>query len=606
MSVFGKLIKESPEYVDDILRALRGEASDATTKLGSGKNLEPLQRLEADLADRARTQPKPGHPTNVVPDDLAAKQQFKLEGQPYTKEGVMRQEGVDLPAVRTNTLPETPSTFKPGDVDTTGRIISEAEDLANIKAGGPLRTEIKPEATGLADTAEKLQGSVDDLLSPGIVKGKAAVAAGTIGGGILALNQLGEDKDQKQEIQIPFKSKDDTQKVVEKVQEKKGILEKEETQSPEQAKKQAENKPVITEEDEQKVVQIGQKLFEDPKSVQKEDIDYLKMLQTAQENDNQSRFINNLLRAGTTIGAAIAGVKPDYSGVDALASQIGQTKQVKEQMEVDMGQKKLEAAQRELNDDKALRDPNSEISKQMRDSLVKAGYPVSSNVSAKNLKDMGVNVYNLLAQKQQQDVTLKAAQLKEGKGKQSFITGAQKTLLKPYQEFQKVNSAFRGVERFVSEKPSGPKDVALLYSFIKILDPGSVVREGEIQLTQRGMSLFEGLGLKAKRITDGQLLNDNFRREILNIGRQARDQAAQNYQEIARPFILNASSLGLNEDEMNKFDYMSASQGTQAPTMTQGQEKTVQVRRISDGATRVMPISKTTNLDKTKYEIIGQ
>jgi hypothetical protein len=292
-------------------------------------------------------------------------------------------------------------------------------------------------------------------------------------------------------------------------------------------------------------------------------MDYATMLVDAQRAENQQSLLNNLLRAGTTIGAAIAGVKPDYSGVESLEKQAGRgVAQIKQLMETDK-------AERELDNEKKMADPNSDISKQLRSLLVKAGYPVAENVSAKQLKDMGINPYNILAQDKQQRATLKAAELKEGKNKQSFITGAQKTLLKPYQDYQKVNSSYKAVEKFISEKPSGPKDVALLYNFIRTLDKSSAVKEGEIALSRQGMSLFDGLGLKAQRITSGQLLNDDFRREVLNIGRQAMEQEAKNYQEIARPFIVNAASMGMSEEDMNKFDYMSANK-----PKAMGQEQT--------------------------------
>ena len=173
--------------------------------------------------------------------------------------------------------------------------------------------------------------------------------------------------------------------------------------------------------------------------------------------------------------------------------------------------------------------------------------------------------------------------------------------MKPYQEFQKVNSSYNAVEKFISEKPSGAKDIAMLYSFIKTLDPGSMVKEGEIALSQRGMSMFEGLGLKAKRITSGELLNDDFRREILNIGRQAMEQASANYQEVAKPFIVNAASMGMSEEDMSKFDYMSANKpkamGQEQTTVsaqayTPKQEAAIKAYADSKGISREQAIQK--------------
>ena len=577
-----ELIEESPEQVAKIIRSLKGEADDAATKLGSGKNLEELKKAQEAIAEQARTSQPPAYPKNVVQDELANTQGFKLEGAPYTKEAVMVPEGSSIPAIRKQTLPEV--------IETTATKVDEAPVLTST----PSQMMSKASPSTLAETAEALKGSVDDALTPAMsLKKKLGIAAGATGTGATLMSMNGEEQPQLATPQQPI-AKVPTEAAPQIATKKEQKIEKD------QGISQVDTKALSN-----KLDQVMASLPKDqqPKTQEEADqmkMDYATMLVDAQRAENQQSLLNNLLRAGTTIGAAIAGVKPDYSGVESLEKQAGRgVAQIKQLMETDK-------AERDLDNERKMADPNSDVSKQLRGLLAKAGYPTGDKVSAKQLKDMGVNVYNLLAQEKQQQATLKAAELKEGKNKQSFITGAQKTLLKPYQEFQKVNSSYNAVEKFMSEKPSGAKDIAMLYSFIKTLDPGSMVKEGEIALSQRGMSMFEGLGLKAKRITSGELLNDDFRREILNIGRQAMEQASANYQEVAKPFIVNAASMGMSEEDMSKFDYMSANKPKETTTQQQQTNQMVTVERLSDGMKKVVPASVVTNMDKKKYKIIGQ
>jgi hypothetical protein len=441
----------------------------------------------------------------------------------------------------------------------------------------------KAPAKSLAETAESLKGSIDDVLNPGMSKSQKLM----VGGGLLGLGAAGLSMLPEENVQVPLLP---GEKPIPKAE------------TPEEAPKMTEE----VDSDKKAVTDMLNKAAKAPKPQKEEqkeeaELDLMKALIEAQRADNQSQFLNDLLRVGIQAGSAISRTKPDYEVANALAKGSRAVAGVQQLAEMRATENKLEKAKRELEDDKKMRDPNSELSKQLRAILTKAGYPVNEKVSAQNIKDMGVNAYNLLSQKQVIDSRQKADLLRDQKNQQAFIDGARKTLLKPFQEFQKIDTAFQSVEQFVNSKPSGPKDVALLYNFIRTLDPGSVVKEGEIALSRKGMSLFEDLGVKAKRITSGQLLSDDFRRGVLEIGRQQRDLAEKNYREIAQPFITNAAGMGMGEKEMNKFDYMSAKKETKKE---EAKPETVRVQRLSDGAVRLVPRSSTVNMDKNKYKIL--
>lgn len=84
-------------------------------------------------------------------------------------------------------------------------------------------------------------------------------------------------------------------------------------------------------------------------------------------------------------------------------------------------------------------------------------------------------------------------------------------------EFQ-GNKTFKDVEQmagYIESIRKAPKDgtgdLSLIYSFVKMLDPGSVVREGEIALSRSPTPLLEQLTQAYGRRAKGQLLDPELR-----------------------------------------------------------------------------------------------
>ncbi len=133
------------------------------------------------------------------------------------------------------------------------------------------------------------------------------------------------------------------------------------------------------------------------KAVYNSKADLLNALKAASSNDAR----NSILEGAIGVGAALGRSQADYTGLDSLKKQ---------------GQKPLEAYQdiqnQKLNDQKIQEgmdkqelgavenDPNSEISKTVRDALGKLGLQVPENTSAKQLKDQGVDISKLMTAKE--------------------------------------------------------------------------------------------------------------------------------------------------------------------------------------------------------------
>ena len=83
--------------------------------------------------------------------------------------------------------------------------------------------------------------------------------------------------------------------------------------------------------------------------------------------------------------------------------------------------------------------------------------------------------------------------------------------------FQVIDSA-KKIETALAQG-GGIQDIAALYGLIRNLDPESVVREGEVSLTQSGISKLGRLQLLGQKIVEDRTLTDKQRAEILQLTR---------------------------------------------------------------------------------------
>lgn len=80
------------------------------------------------------------------------------------------------------------------------------------------------------------------------------------------------------------------------------------------------------------------------------------------------------------------------------------------------------------------------------------------------------------------------------------------------------------------------EDMALIFSFMKILDPGSVVREGEFATAQKYTSFLDGLGVKLDTVTKGNLLSTKQRENIRNAMQSKFNLSQSAYDKVVKSF----------------------------------------------------------------------
>ena len=96
------------------------------------------------------------------------------------------------------------------------------------------------------------------------------------------------------------------------------------------------------------------------------------------------------------------------------------------------------------------------------------------------------------------------------------------------------------------ESPAGPGDLALIFSFMKVLDPGSVVRESEFATAQDAASFMQRLYGKSARFTTGGRLSDESRQEFLDTARNLFESQLAQQESLQQEYRVTADEFGLD------------------------------------------------------------
>ena len=139
-------------------------------------------------------------------------------------------------------------------------------------------------------------------------------------------------------------------------------------------------------------------------------------------------------------------------------------------------------------------------------------------------------------------------------------------------DFNSIQDQYTSMKAITDSGTGGPQDVALVYSFMKALDPTSVVRESEYDMAAQSGNLFQGWAAKYNGYLkeNGGKLPENVKKEFLNIINARLKAKTEQYNNYASQTREIAKRQGLNPDNVAiqfKFNPMSAtSSGTQGST----------------------------------------
>jgi NACalpha-BTF3-like transcription factor len=379
--VFQELSEKLGMSVDEIAEAFgKKQAQAPSVPVGSGKNLKALQ--QAKVGARDLNEPRL-YPKNITQDELAARDNFKLVGEPQTKDFTMVPEGTEVPTVFKGTSatsgapqPTTlPVSVSPIIDDISGSSLAKvADDIDAPKIGYNKNADIPD-----AEIIDKVNKMPEGPLKTAALKklGLLGLGAAGVAGGLSLLSD--DDKSPSSDFS-PVKIKGMPNQKSLPSGEKESATQKE------------QGVPVES---------LGEELkSEQTREPSSDRLPYMDMMQNAQQAASQNRLQAALLKAGMQAGAAIAGpdVKADYTAAEALAESAGiPVSDVKGLMETEAGAKKLKQLEEEMTDEAKMRDPNSEISKMIASAAIKAGLIKSgTKISAATLNKSGLNLTAIL------------------------------------------------------------------------------------------------------------------------------------------------------------------------------------------------------------------
>lgn len=144
--------------------------------------------------------------------------------------------------------------------------------------------------------------------------------------------------------------------------------------------------------------------------------------------------------------------------------------------------------------------------------------------------------------------------------KQTDIAGMRKEFEGKSDNFSTIRSNKAKIDALAQQPSNSANDLAILYSYIKLLDPGSVVREGEVQLTREG-SVPDQIVSEYKRLftTAGSRLGPEVRQQIVQNSATVYESGVQTQRALQERYSGLAQRAGFDPQDVVQ-DYTTQQQ----------------------------------------------
>lgn len=133
------------------------------------------------------------------------------------------------------------------------------------------------------------------------------------------------------------------------------------------------------------------------------------------------------------------------------------------------------------------------------------------------------------------------------------LTPAQASAVFKYQDdFARDSKGFVGIrdayQRVVTaaKKPDAAGDLSLIFGYMKMLDPNSVVREQEFANAQNAAGVPDQVRNLYNRALSGERLNPNQRQQFVGQARQLFDVAKRNQAQVSQQYSRRAQKFGID------------------------------------------------------------
>lgn len=143
------------------------------------------------------------------------------------------------------------------------------------------------------------------------------------------------------------------------------------------------------------------------------------------------------------------------------------------------------------------------------------------------------------------------------------------------QPFQVVRDAYG---RLISSNADAAGDIAMIFSYMRMLDPGSVVREGEFATAQNAAGIPDQVRNIYNKALSGERLNPDQRQMFKAQAKSYYDRAEQDYKALEGQFIGAAQAYGFDPGRVIPVYPPLPSDLPAAPGSTKGQDRVMQGR----------------------------
>lgn len=171
----------------------------------------------------------------------------------------------------------------------------------------------------------------------------------------------------------------------------------------------------------------------------------------------------------------------------------------------------------------------------------------------KGAKELEVLKSNLkrLDEQRQQELKTTEQEVKSAKTKFDQATKIRDQLQKQpqIQDFNKIESSFGRIQA-AAEDPSAAGDLALIFNFMKMLDPGSVVRESEFATAANAAGVPDRIRAQFNRVLEGERLAPNTRKDFVGRADKIFNKQVKLTERIEKDFVKLAERFGLERDDI--------------------------------------------------------
>lgn len=214
------------------------------------------------------------------------------------------------------------------------------------------------------------------------------------------------------------------------------------------------------------------------------------------------------------------------------------------------------------NEEMEKADPNSAVSKTMRQALSGMGVKIPDNASYSTMEKLAPQLMaNQQFKDRMADRALQREQIAQNKdiANQSKMSDKQNSYLQfattKTAPIRAAYSTIQNAAKLASSKTSNPaEDITTLYSFVKNLDPNSSVREGEVGLARDIASVQGKVSTYFNKLQNGDSLDsktvDNLKKEILRLAKSQKES----YDTEMSAYKTGAKNRGIPEDRFAEFD----------------------------------------------------